>query len=112
MENFCYQSGQTRIVHENDEIIIIFNGASCLIMTPDELVNFWETCGRVVNRIVTHSPIEMGYKPEYPNQLGLCFDCGQRPATFEGRCNTCNDMEMAVEEAEQLHYERWLNGEE
>lgn len=44
--------------------------------------------------------------------LGLCLDCHQRPATFEGRCSDCNEMEMAVEEAEQLHYERWLNGEE
>lgn len=112
MKNFCYQSGQTRIIHEDNEIKIIFNGVSALIMTPDEFVNFFEICGRVANHIVTHPPIEMGWKPEEHNILGLCFDCGQRPATFEGRCNDCNEMETAVEEAEQLHYERWLNGEE
>lgn len=44
--------------------------------------------------------------------IGLCCDCHSRPATFEGRCDDCNEMEMAVEEYEQLHYERWLNGEE
>ena len=45
-------------------------------------------------------------------KISLCFDCEQRPATFEGLCSDCNEMDMAVEEAEQLHYERWLNGEE
>lgn len=43
---------------------------------------------------------------------GLCSDCHQKPAVFEGLCADCNEMDEAVEEAEQLHYERWLNGEE
>lgn len=63
MENFSYKSGQTLIIHENGEIKIIFNGVNALIMTPDELVDFWQVCGYVANRIVRESPIEMGWKP-------------------------------------------------
>lgn len=44
--------------------------------------------------------------------LDLCRDCQRKPAVFEGLCADCNEMDMAVEEAEQLHHERWLNGEE
>lgn len=50
--------------------------------------------------------------PDEPPEAWMCFDCRIRPATFEGRCSDCNEMETAVEEAEQLHHERWLNGEE
>lgn len=42
----------------------------------------------------------------------MCFECGDAPATFEGRCADCHEMVMAVEEAEQILYERWLNGED
>jgi len=41
-----------------------------------------------------------------------CFECGDAPAVFEGRCADCHEMVMAVEEAEQMLYERWLNGED
>lgn len=53
-----------------------------------------------------------GGEDEMKRAIGLCLDCGQKPATFEGLCADCNEMDEAVEEAEQLHYERWLNGEE
>lgn len=49
---------------------------------------------------------------EMKRVISLCSDCHQKPATFEGLCVDCNEMDEAVEEAKQLHYERWLNGEE
>ena len=46
-------------------------------------------------------------------EVERCISCGTQPDfLFEGMCSTCHNADMAVEEYENLHYERWLNGEE
>lgn len=86
-----------------------------IIKELNSLRELREICGMYCEQL----PVEVSevlhrvWKIEKTHQhLGLCRDCGQRSATFEGLCSDCNEMDMAVEEAEQLHYERWLNGEE
>lgn len=74
-----------------------------------------EVCGMYCEQLPVEVREALHAVPEIEkthSHLGLCSDCGKRPATFEGRCNDCNEMDEAVEEDEQLHYERWLNGEE
>jgi hypothetical protein len=53
------------------------------------------------------------YKLPFMDEPERCYACGSVPEyLYEGKCSTCHNMDMAVEEQEQIHHERWLYGEQ
>jgi len=63
MENCSYQSEKTLIIYDNANVRVVYDGQTILICSADEFVNFHEVCSKMTNRIVTQSPIKMGWKP-------------------------------------------------
>jgi len=51
------------VICEGEIIKIIPDQNTIIYMSPDKFVDFVALCGRMVNNIVTQSPLEMGWQP-------------------------------------------------